>query len=124
MEEKWVAIDFDGTLVVDAFPNIGDDNPHAVEVVKRLRRDGCKIALNTCRQGIHLQAAVEWMVSRGITPDGVNDNPYARAKWGGNDCKKVYADVYIDDHSIGIKKTSLGSVDFKYIKRNYKRLFT
>jgi hypothetical protein len=63
------------------------------------------------------------MIHRGIEPDFVNDNPIARAIYNDPDPgSKVFAHVYIDDRNIFIKKTKTGSVDFKYIKRNYKRL--
>lgn len=124
-KELWIAIDFDGTLTDhgDQFPNCGEPNPYAIDVIKRFRRDGHKIILNTCRRGQPLRDAVNWMIHRGIEPDSVNDNPWARALY--NDPTpgtKVFAHVYIDDRNIFIKKTKTGSVDFKYIKRNYKRL--
>lgn len=125
--ELWIALDFDGTLTDggDNWPNIGEANPYAIEVVKRFRREGHKIILNTCRRGKYLNEAVEWMKNKGIEPDSVNDNPWARAIYNDPDPgNKVFAHVYIDDRSLGIKKTASGSVDFKYIKRNYKRLFS
>lgn len=123
-KELWIAVDFDGTLTQsDKWPEIGDENPYAFDVLKRLRRDGNKIILNTCRRGKPLQEAVDWMSQKGVTPDSVNDNPWARELF--NDPTpghKVFAHVYIDDRNIFIKKTATGSVDFKYIKRNYRRL--
>ncbi len=124
-KELWIAVDFDGTLTSqgDQFPNIGDPNPYAIDVIKRFKRDGHRVILNTCRRGIYLTEAVEWMKLHGIEPDFVNDNPLARAIY--NDPTpgtKVFAHVYIDDRNAFVKKTATGSVDFKYIKRNYKRL--
>lgn len=121
-EEKYIAVDFDGTMVIDKFPEIGEENPYAVHVVKRFIRNGNKVILNTCRQGDKLDEAVEWMKQKGIDLYAVNDNPYARERWGGNDCKKVYADIYIDDHCVFVRKTDLNAVNWKYINRNYKRL--
>lgn len=124
-KELWIAVDFDGTLTDggDTFPNIGNENPYAIDVLKRFKRDGHKIILNTCRRGQYLNDAIDWLKSKGVEPDAVNDNPWARAIY--NDTKpgtKVFAHTYIDDRNIFIKKTATGSVDFKYIKRNYKRL--
>ena len=123
-KELWIACDFDGTLTSsDSWPNIAPENPYAIDVLKRFRRDGHKIILNTCRRGKYLEDAVKWMESRGIAPDFVNDNPIARAMYGDeNPGTKVFAHVYIDDRNAFVKKTVTGSVDFKYIKRNYKRL--
>lgn len=124
----WVAIDFDGTLTGhgDQYPECGNPNPYAIDVVKRLRRDGHKIILNTCRRDIPLQHAIDWMVDHDIAPDAVNDNPHARELYSPGDTRptqKVFADIYIDDRALGVKKTATGSVDFKYIKCNYKKIF-
>lgn len=123
-KELWIAVDFDGTLTEnDSWPSIGNENPYAIDVIKRFKRDGHKVILNTCRRGEPLKQAVEWMKSKGIAPDSVNDNPWARAIYNDpNPGNKVFAHTYIDDRNIFIKKTKTGSVDFKYIKRNYKRL--
>lgn len=122
-KELYIAIDFDGTMTSsDAWPDIAPENPYAVEVVKRLKRDGHHIILHTCRQGEYLNAAIEWMKSRGIEPDSVNDNPLSRSLYG-DPGPKMFADYYVDDHSLGIKKTKTGAVDFKYIKRHYKKVF-
>lgn len=124
-KELWIAVDFDGTLTDggDQWPQCGDPNPYAIDVVKRFKRDGHKVILNTCRRDNPLKEAIAWMELHGIAPDAVNDNPWARALY--NDDRpgsKVFAHVYIDDRNIFIKKTKTGSVDFKYIKRNYKKL--
>jgi len=123
-KELWIAVDFDGTLTTrDAWPDIAPENPYAIDILKRFRREGHKIILNTCRRGEPLRRAVEWMKEKGIEPDAVNDNPFARLIYNDpNPGNKVFAHVYIDDRNIFIKKTKTGSVDFKYIKRNYKRL--
>lgn len=124
-KELWIAVDFDGTLTScgDQFPKCGEPNPYAIDVIKRFKREGHKVILNTCRRNEHLHAAVEWMKLHGIEPDSINDNPWARAIYNDPDPgTKVFAHVYIDDRNIFIKKTKTGSVDFKYIKRNYKRL--
>ena len=122
-KELWVATDFDGTLTSggDQFPNIGQENPYAFDVLKRLKREGHKIILYTCRQSHYLKEAVDWVTAHGVTPDAINDNPRARELYG-EPGRKIFADIYIDDRSLGIKKKN-GSVDWKYIKRNYKKIF-
>lgn len=120
----YVACDFDGTLTGagDSWPEIGPENPCAIDVLKRLKRDGHFVILHTCRQGKYLNDAIEWMKDHGVEPDAVNDNPKAREIYGPAG-PKMSADIYIDDRSLGVKKTATGSVDFKYIKRNYKKIF-
>ena len=95
------AIDFDGTLCTDNFPDIGKEIPGRINALKKLQEDGHKLILWTCRQndehGSHLDNAVRWCAERGIIFDAVNQNlPEVQLKWGG-DTRKVYCDYYIDD---------------------------
>ena len=98
------AIDFDGTLCVDKFPEIGDEIPGRIAAVKDLQAKGHKVILWTCRQndklGSHLDNAVAWCKERGLLFDAVNQNlPEVQAKWGG-DTRKVYCDAYVDDKNL------------------------
>ena len=98
-----LAIDFDGTLCVDRFPEIGEEIPNRIDALKKLKQDGHKLILWTCRQndklGKHLDNAVQWCADRGLVFDAVNENlPEVKEKWGG-DTRKVYCDYYIDDKS-------------------------
>ena len=122
-KELWIAVDFDGTLVLPNWPTIGSENPYAVKVVKRFRRDGFKIMLHTCRQGSCLEDAVLWMKSHNINPDAINDNPYARKLYG-TPGPKIFADLYIDDHNVFIKRTRNNAVDWRWINRNYNKIIT
>ena len=95
------AIDFDGTLCVDNFPEIGKEIPGRIKKLKRLQEKGHKLILWTCRQndehGAHLSNAVMWCANRGLVFDAVNENlPEVQKKWG-SDTRKVYCDYYIDD---------------------------
>lgn len=96
------AIDFDGTLCLDEFPNIGAPRPDVLEFAKRVRRAGDRIILWTCRSGDDLTAAVEWCKDHGLEFDAVNDNLPEHITQYGNNCRKVYADRYIDDHALEI----------------------
>lgn len=94
------AIDFDGTLCEDKFPEIGEPFHNRIEFLKILREKGNKLILWTCRHGAHLDNAVEWCKQQGIVFDAVNENlPEVREKWGG-DTRKVYCDYYIDDKNL------------------------
>lgn len=96
------AIDFDGTLCLDEFPNIGAPHPDVLEFAKRVRRAGDRLILWTCRSGDDLTAAVEWCKDHGLEFDAVNDNLPEHIAQYGNNCRKVYADRYIDDHALEI----------------------
>lgn len=112
----YIAIDFDGTIVEDKWPEIGNILPHAKSVIKQFKADGHKIILNTCREGKLLKEAFDFLKENGIEPDFVNDNPVARSQYG--NCKKTYGDIYIDDHNAFIPKTEHG-IDWLWIKKRY-----
>lgn len=92
-----IAIDFDGTCVAHAFPNVGKEIG-AVDVIKALVNKGHKIILFTMRDLEYLTPAVAWFEKNDIPLYGINDNP--SAKWSTS--RKVYADMYIDDMALGI----------------------
>lgn len=94
-------IDFDGTIVEEDFPNIGKPIERTVKFIKELQLRGHKWILITMREGDLLELAVGWLKAQGLTPNAINDNlPERKEKWGNNP-RKVYADVYIDDHNAG-----------------------
>ena len=92
-----IAVDFDGTCVTHEYPNIGRDIG-AVQTLKKLIDNGCKIVLNTMRSGVELDEAVNWFKQNGIELFGVNNNP-EQISW--TTSPKVYAQIYIDDAAIG-----------------------
>lgn len=103
-----IAVDFDGTLHDGEYPNIGTPLDGAVEAMQSLRKDGHYIILWTCRNGTLLKEAENWLLEQGIPFDSVNDqNPDNAAQYG-DDTRKVYADVYVDDRQVwGLPSWSL-----------------
>ena len=95
-----VAVDFDGTLCQNAWPNIGPPRKGVIEYVKRHRENGDRIILWTNRTGNLLDEAVDWCADEGITFDAVNENIPESVKLFGADCRKVHADLYIDDKAM------------------------
>ena len=96
---KVIAVDFDGTVVRHEYPDVGEDVPHAVDVLRRLNEAGVKIIVWTMRCGEHLEVdARDWFESRDIEVWGYNENPEQSA-W--TDSRKCYAQAYIDDAAIG-----------------------
>ena len=96
-----VAIDFDGTIVKDRFPEIGEMIPGAKENINRLYFEGYTIIIWTCRTHIRMLEVVEWLVKEGINYHYINKScPRNVEKYGGNDTRKVYADIYIDDRGL------------------------
>ena len=96
-----IAVDFDGTIVEDAYPRIGKPMPFALETIKMLQADGHRIILWTYRHGKALQDAEEFMNKSGIPPYAVNRS-YPEEESHPNDVsRKINADLFIDDRNFG-----------------------
>ncbi len=104
MRKKTIAVDFDGTLHgLDGYkyPQIGTANTVLIDQCKKWKEQGHCLILYTCRHDETLESAVKWCSEQGLEFDYVNENrQYLVEKYG--DCRKVYADVYIDDRSVGM----------------------
>lgn len=95
-----LAVDFDGTLCRDAYPEIGEPQEHIISLVKSYRDYGWKVVLWTCRNREALEAAVAWCKEQGLEFDAVNENiPEVKELFGG-DTRKVFAEVYLDDKNV------------------------
>ena len=94
---KIIAVDFDGTLCKNAWPEIGEANEPLIKYVKEKQANGDKIILWTCRTGELLQAALVWCLAHGLIFDMVNANLPEVIETMGGDTRKIYADEYIDD---------------------------
>jgi hypothetical protein len=107
-----IAVDFDGTLVRHDFPRIGAEAPGAFDVLRRLQAGGHQLILLTMRCGRELQDAIAYCAERGIKFWAVNDNPDQHS-WTAS--PKVYAQLYIDDLSIGTPMAD-GVVDWAKVE--------
>lgn len=95
-----IAVDFDGTLCEDAYPSIGMPKLQTLNWVKQQKAAGHEIILWTCRCGERLEEAVEWCWAHGLLFNEVNSNIKDKVKLYNNDCRKIYADMYLDDKSV------------------------
>ncbi len=94
------AVDFDGTLCESVWPGIGSPNTALIKHLIKRRREGNKVILWTCRCGSCLEEAVSWCRGFGLEFDAVNENLPEMIEHFGNDSRKIFADVYIDDKAI------------------------
>lgn len=94
---KIIAVDFDGTLCENCFPDIGDPNEELIEYIKERQKNGDKVILWTCRKGSTLADALYWCAEQGLIFDAVNTNLYEMVNVFRGDTRKVFADEYIDD---------------------------
>lgn len=104
---EFVAVDFDGTLCADAFPEVGEPKALVISYVKRLAAEGSKIILYTSREnGTRplLDEAAEFCKAQEIPLYAVNENPgnphAAKNGLKHSDGRKVFADLYIDDKAV------------------------
>ena len=100
-ENVIVAIDFDGTIVEDQFPEVGKMIPGSKENINRLYFEGYTIIIWTCRTHIRMLEAVEWLAKNGIKYHYINTNCKKNVeKYDGSDPRKISADIYIDDRGL------------------------
>lgn len=100
MKNKIIAVDFDGTLCENKYPEIGEPRADVIEKLLQEQRNGAHTILWTCRRGEELAAAVYWCIERGIAFDAINDNLNYNVEKFGGDTRKIYADEYWDDKAV------------------------
>lgn len=103
-----IAVDFDGTLCTSAWPEIGEPNKDLIEFLKERRKNGGKLILWTMREGYSLLNAICWCDYHGLQFDAINDNLQELKDKYHNNPRKVYADIYIDDHNALIENLLAG----------------
>lgn len=97
-----IAVDFDGTIVTDAYPQIGREQPFAIDTLKMLIQDRHKLILWTVREGKYLDDAVNWCRERGVEFYAVNrDYPEEEMANNNHFSRKLKVDMWIDDRSLG-----------------------
>lgn len=110
MKISVIAVDFDGTIVKEEFPEIGELIPAAKRTLKRFKERGGKIIIWTCRTKESLREAIEFLNEWKVPYDAINENIPERIEQYGTDPRKIGADLYIDD------RTPYG-VDWDYIAK-------
>lgn len=96
-----LAVDFDGTVVVDRYPEIGKPMPFAFEALRKLAQDGHRIVLWTYRAGKPLDEAVAFMKKQGIDLYAVNESFPGEKVDFVRTSRKIHADFFIDDRIVG-----------------------
>lgn len=125
-----IAVDFDGTICENKFPDIGEPIKDSLKYIKKLKEDGHELILWTCRSNKALDDAITWLYDNEFVTYGIWDMPTLLFKainentetWKERfpDLKdeipsnKVFADIYIDDKQFG------GLPDWKTIYKNIK----
>ncbi len=97
--KKVIAVDFDGTLCVKKWPEIGEPNRELISQLIEERKKGTAVVLFTCRERKLLREAVRWCRDQGLEFDEVNRNTRERIRAYKGDSRKISADIYIDDRA-------------------------
>ena len=117
-----VAVDFDGTIVENAFPRIGEPRKGVIEILKNLKARGAKLILWTCRGRHYLEEAVEACKNFGLEFDAINANLPEVNERMGTDSRKIVADLYIDDRSYNPDDVHLFSAEAILFSEDPKNL--
>lgn len=108
MANKIIAVDFDGTLCENIFPEIGQPNQELIDYLQTRKKDGDRLILWTCRVGENLNKAVKWAGEHGLIFDAINKNLPDVIERFGSDTRKIFANKYIDDKNILVSFCRLG----------------
>jgi len=95
-----IAVDFDGTIVKDAYPKIGKPQIFAFSTLKKMQERGYRLILWTLRDGRKLEEAIAFCKENGIEFYAVNKN-YPEEKLDNKSIRKLHVDMFIDDRNIG-----------------------
>ena len=97
-----IGVDFDGTIVKERYPAIGEEIPFATETLRMLIEDKHRLILWTVREGELLEEAVTWCRDRGVEFYAINRD-FPEEEVGGHKhfSRKIKADLFIDDRSVG-----------------------
>ena len=95
-----IAIDFDGTIVEDAYPKIGKPMIFAFETMRKLQSEGHRLILWTYRTDKKLQEAVDFCKQQGLEFYAINKS-YPEEEFDGKISRKINATFFVDDRNIG-----------------------
>ena len=100
MNKSIIAVDFDGTLCENKWPEIGEPNIELITyLIAKQRIEKARLILWTCRVGEMLDKAVTWCSEQGLEFDAVNKNLPDIVEEFGSDTRKIFANQYIDDRN-------------------------
>lgn len=95
-----IAVDFDGTIVEDQYPNIGKPKLFAFDTLRKLQENGHRLILWTYRNGKTLDDAVQFCKENGVQFYSINKS-FPEEKFEPKYSRKINADIFIDDRNIG-----------------------
>jgi hypothetical protein len=116
-----ISIDYDDTIVVADYPNIGKIKPFAKDVINSLYEEGHTIIIWTCRSGKHEADAALYLATNGVKYHHINENHPDNVAQYDSDSRKIFADVYIDDKQLGGLPQHWLEIDF-ILRKQLKKI--
>jgi len=92
-----IALEFDGVIVENDYPQMGKPNEEAISVLTELIENGYKLILNTKRYGPSLSEAIRYCNQNNILFYSVGNNELKE-----NESNKLNATLYIETGCVGI----------------------
>lgn len=98
-----IGVDFDGTIVQNEWPRIGEPVPGALGALHAMQQAGALLVLWTRRTGHSLDEAVQWLGHQDLRLHGINKVP--GDLWAG---PKPDLHLVIDDAALGCPRIPHG----------------
>lgn len=93
------AFDFDGTIVDNKYPEIGDVNKEVVRYMRKVWGNYLNVIIIwTCRSGDSLDQMREFLIKNRVPFDFINENPIFDL--GG---RKIFAHAYLQSRNIWLQ---------------------
>ena len=107
------AVDFDGTIVYDAFPRIGEKRMPVINWMRTIYRDLCNfIIIESSRTKDYLFEMRKYLIENNIPFDFINENPVKLPF-----SEKVYADHYVSARNADFTPETLEEQETRTILR-------
>lgn len=111
---KIIAVDFDGCLVVNKYPDVGEPIEKNIQKLKDEQAAGAKAILWTNRVEKYLEDALAFCELYGIIFDAVNENLPKIIEAEGGDPRKIFANEYWDDRAVLMNEKDIGEFSDGY----------
>lgn len=95
-----IAVDFDGTIVEDCYPEIGEPKIFAFETLLEIQKNNHQLILLSSRTGEKLKEAVSFCRLNGVEFYAVNAS-YPEEEFIGTASRKINCEVFISEKNIG-----------------------
>lgn len=92
-----IAVDFDGAIAAENYPNIGALIIKAKKYMNKWYDQGHTVIVNTCRSGKYQDDAREFLIANGIKFHTINEHTSRQVMQYPIESRKMSADLYIDD---------------------------